>query len=108
LSKNRVARRAIEAAQGACVTELERVNAELRVEVKQTHLKIAEAEEHQNSLHSGYSRLEDEGEGLRNATETLNREKVEAEVAHEVEVTGIHTKFQDSCAPSQEASWSST
>jgi hypothetical protein len=77
------------------VIELERVNAELRVEVKQTHLKIAEAEEHQNSLHSGYSRLEDEGEGLRNATETLNREKVEAEVAHEVEVTGIHTKFQD-------------
>jgi hypothetical protein len=95
LSKNRVARRAIEVVQGAHVMELERVNAELREEVEQARLRTAEAEERQNSLRPGYRKLEDECEGHRATAETLKQEKVKAEVAHEAEATTIRTKFQD-------------
>jgi predicted nuclease with TOPRIM domain len=74
LTRNRAAQRMMEAAQSERVSELQRPNTELRAKLEQTHLKIAKIEEHQNSLHSGYTKLEDECEVLRHAAESLKRE----------------------------------
>jgi hypothetical protein len=71
VSRDRVTRRVVEVAQNARLPEFERVNAELRAELEQAQLKIAETEEHENSLHSSYTGLEDECEILRDATKTL-------------------------------------
>jgi hypothetical protein len=95
LSKNRAAKRAMEVAQSARVTELERANTELRAELEQAWLKIAEVEERQDSLCSDYQKLENECESLHNAAETLKRQKAEAEKTGEAEVATIHTRFQD-------------
>jgi hypothetical protein len=46
-------------------------------------------------LHSGYEILEHECGSLRDAAETLQRQKAEAEKTHEVEVATVRTKFQD-------------
>jgi archaellum component FlaC len=54
LSKSMVAKRASEASQQNRVAELEQANAELRAELGQSRIKIAEMEERQNSLHSSY------------------------------------------------------
>jgi predicted nuclease with TOPRIM domain len=75
LSRNRAAKRAMEVAQHAHVSELERANAELREELKQAQIKIAEVEKHWDSLCSGYEKLENECESLHNVTETLKQEK---------------------------------
>jgi hypothetical protein len=58
--------------------ELERANAELRAELEQARIKNAEVEVCRGSLHSDYQKLEHECESLRNAAETLKREKVKA------------------------------
>jgi hypothetical protein len=87
----------MEAAQSERVSELQRPNTELRAKLEQTRLKIAKIEEHQNSLRSGYTKLEDECEVLRHAAESLKREKAETETAHETEVTTAHVKFHDYC-----------
>jgi hypothetical protein len=63
--------RVAEVTQTACVTELERVNAELRAELEQARLSIAEVEESQTSLRLGYERLGIKCESLCNAAETL-------------------------------------
>jgi hypothetical protein len=47
------------------------VNAELRAELEQARLSIAEVEESQSSLRLGYERLGIECESLCNAAETL-------------------------------------
>jgi hypothetical protein len=52
-------------------------------------------EECQGSLRSGYERLENECESLRNAAETLKRERAEAEKTCEDEVVAICTRFQN-------------
>jgi hypothetical protein len=67
----------------------------LRTELEQARIKIAEVEEHQGSLRSGYQKLEHECEGLRNAAEMLKQEKAEAEKTREAEVATLHSKFQD-------------
>jgi hypothetical protein len=92
LSGDRATKRALEVAYSAHVPKLDKANAELRAELEQARLKIAEAEESQNS---GYTRLEDECEALRNAAEALKREKAEAETAHGTEVTAIHKRFEN-------------
>jgi hypothetical protein len=61
----------VEVAQSSHVTELERVNTELRVEIEQAWIKIAEVEDREGSLHSGYERLEHECGSLCNVAETL-------------------------------------
>jgi hypothetical protein len=47
----------------------------LRAELEQAWLKIAEVEECQDSLCSGYQKLENECENLRSIAETLKQEK---------------------------------
>lgn len=86
-----------EVTQTAHVTELERVNAELRVELEQARLRIVEDEESQSSLRSGYERLGIECESLHNAAETLKQEKSEAEKSCETKVVALSTRFQDCC-----------
>jgi predicted nuclease with TOPRIM domain len=97
LSRNRAAKRAMEVAQHAHVSELERANAELREELKQAQIKIAEVEKHRDSLCSGYEKLENECESLHNVTETLKQEKTKAKRTYEAEVAMIRTKFKDYC-----------
>jgi chromosome segregation ATPase len=67
----------------------------LRAELEQARLKIAEVEERQSSLRSGYTRLENDCESLCSAAKSLKQEKVEAKKTHEIEVTAIRTRFQD-------------
>jgi chromosome segregation ATPase len=84
-----------EVAQNTRVTELERANVELRAELEHARLKIAEVEERQDSLCTGYQKLENECERLHNATETLKQENIKAEKTRDAEVATIHAKFQD-------------
>jgi predicted nuclease with TOPRIM domain len=91
LTRSRAIRRAVEVAQTARVMEHERANAELRADLKQAQLKIAEVEERQCSLRSGYTKLESECDGLHNAAEALKLEKAVAEKDR----NAIHHRFQD-------------
>jgi hypothetical protein len=71
------------------------VNVRLRAELEQACLKVVEAERHENSVRSGYTRLEGECEVLHNDAEALKHEKAEAETIHEAGVATVHAKFWD-------------
>jgi FtsZ-binding cell division protein ZapB len=88
-----VSKRAMEVAQTACVTELERANAKLRAELEQDQIKIAEVEEYQGSLRSGYQKLKHECESLCNTAETLKREKAEAKKSCKVKLLQFTLSF---------------
>jgi chromosome segregation ATPase len=94
-SKSRTVKRAMEVAQTVRVIELERANAELRAEFKQSQIKIEEVEERQGSLRSGYTKLENQCENLHSVAEALKEQKAEAERAQITQVTAAHTRFQD-------------
>jgi hypothetical protein len=70
------AKRVMEVAQNASVMEPEQANANFRVELEQAQIKIAEMDEHQSSLRSGYEKLGSECENLHNVAEILKQEKV--------------------------------
>jgi hypothetical protein len=52
-----------------CIADLERMNAELKAELDQSHIKIAEMELRQDSLKSGYRQLSDKYNDLDSAME---------------------------------------
>jgi hypothetical protein len=52
-------------------------------------------EECQDSLHSGYEKLESECENLRYVAETLKREKLKPKKTCRAEVAMVRTRFQD-------------
>jgi hypothetical protein len=93
LSRNRTAKRVAEITQNTHVMELEWANAELKAELEHAHLKIAEVEEHHDSLRSGYQKLENVCERLHNTTEMLKQEKIEAEKTRHAEIATINAKF---------------
>jgi chromosome segregation ATPase len=94
LSKNRATKREMEAARHDRVIELERANAELRVELEQARLKIAEVEERQDSLCLGYEKLKNECVNLRSMAETLKQEKVKSKKTYDAKVAMVRTRFQ--------------
>jgi hypothetical protein len=94
LSKYRVARRAVEAMQQSCMAELEWANAELRVELIQSHIKIAEMQAHQDSLFSGYDRLSDEFKELQGVTKAVQREKTDVNKSCKAQVTKARASYQ--------------
>jgi c-di-GMP-binding flagellar brake protein YcgR len=65
------------------------------VKLEQARIKIAEVEEHQNSLRSGYVKLENECDNLHSIAETLKQEKVKTNKTHEAKVAMICSRFQD-------------
>jgi hypothetical protein len=73
LTRTRATRSVVEASQFARATELDRAYAELRVELEQARLKIAEVEDCQSSLRLSYVRLENECKSLHNVAETLEQ-----------------------------------
>jgi hypothetical protein len=94
LSKSMVAKRASEASQQSCVVVLERANAELRTELGQSHIKITEIEEHQNSLHSSYDQLNNEYNELHGVAGTSQLEKADAKKSYEAQVAKARAGFK--------------
>jgi hypothetical protein len=76
------------------VAEFERVNAKLRAELGQSHIKIAEMEERQNSLCSSYDQLNNEYRELHDVAKSLQWEKADVEKTSEAQVTKARADFQ--------------